>query len=227
MKRDDATLFHGMNLMRLRPNGRVDPEFLFARLQSGETRDHFRASCKRAVNQASLNKSEIGSYAFQLPPFDEQRRIAAVLRSVDKAILATAQVEKQLLTISFEAIADLVVRGLAPSGTQSTEIGEVPVGWEVTRLSDLLTIKHGFAFSSEFFRRGEGDTILLTPGNFSTNKALYFGPNTKFYEGPIPDGYVLRNGDLLVVMTDLTQDMAILGNAVRLHGSTPNLPVFS
>lgn len=95
MKRDDSVLYHGMNLMRLRPNQRVEPEFLFAQLQLTKTRDHFRATCKRAVNQASLNKGEIGAYSFSLPPIDEQRRIAEVLRSLDQSILKASVVLSQ------------------------------------------------------------------------------------------------------------------------------------
>ncbi|TIL48848.1 restriction endonuclease subunit S [Mesorhizobium sp.] len=90
IKSDARLLYHGMNLMRLRPNERVAPAFLLARLQSDKTRAHYRAACKRAINQASLNKGEVSGYRFPLPPLDEQRRIAEVLGSVDEAI-ATAQ----------------------------------------------------------------------------------------------------------------------------------------
>lgn len=84
-------------------------------------------------------------------------------------------------------------------------------------LHEIIDIKHGFAFSSDFFRDIATDHVLLTPGNFHVDQRLYFGPRTKYYDGPIPDGYVLKNGDLLVVMTDLTKNMAILGNAVLLQ----------
>ena len=84
-------------------------------------------------------------------------------------------------------------------------------------LEELIDIKHGFAFKSNFFQSEPSDYILLTPGNFNVNKTLYFGRNTKYYLGDIPSGYVLDNGDLLVVMTDLTKEMNILGNAVILH----------
>jgi type I restriction enzyme, S subunit len=84
-------------------------------------------------------------------------------------------------------------------------------------LEELIDIKHGFAFKSDFFQSEPSDYILLTPGNFNVNQTLYFGRNTKYYLGDIPSGYVLDNGDLLVVMTDLTKEMNILGNAVILQ----------
>ncbi|WP_172331672.1 restriction endonuclease subunit S [Mangrovicoccus sp. HB161399] len=90
-------------------------------------------------------------------------------------------------------------------------------------LGELLEIKHGFAFSSQYASDEPTDYVLLTPGNFHVEKRLYFGPKTKFYDGPIPTDYVLKNGDILVVMTDLTKDMAILGNAVVLKSELPVL----
>src|SRR5690606_15534392 len=39
------------------------------------------------------------------------------------------------------------------------------------------------------------------------------GEKEKYYEGPVPDAFVLGRGDLLVVMTDLTQNAPILGSA--------------
>ncbi|MGP5221087.1 restriction endonuclease subunit S [Psychrobacter celer] len=90
-------------------------------------------------------------------------------------------------------------------------------------IKNFASIKHGYAFSSQYFSKDKQDYILLTPGNFHIDKKLYFGSNTKYYSGPIDSEYVLSNGDLLVVMTDLTKNMAILGNAVILHSELPVL----
>lgn len=86
-------------------------------------------------------------------------------------------------------------------------------------LADFASIKHGFAFEGQFFSSQEKDYVLLTPGNFHVDQKLYFGSNTKYYDGPVPNEYILENGDLLVVMTDLTKDMVILGNAIILESS--------
>ncbi|MDP3815337.1 restriction endonuclease subunit S [Pseudomonas sp.] len=88
---------------------------------------------------------------------------------------------------------------------------------ETVKLSEIATIHHGYAFEGQFFTDQETPHALLTPGNFHVEKRLYFGKNTKYYNGPIPEDYILENGDLLVVMTDLTKDMAILGTAVILE----------
>jgi type I restriction enzyme S subunit len=85
-------------------------------------------------------------------------------------------------------------------------------GWRSARLGDHLRIKHGFAFKGEFFADA-GSYVLLTPGNFRADGGIQGrGEREKYYVGPIPEDYVLRRGDLLMVMTDLTQDAPILGS---------------
>nr|VFK56142.1 MAG: type I restriction enzyme, S subunit [Candidatus Kentron sp. TUN]VFK59369.1 MAG: type I restriction enzyme, S subunit [Candidatus Kentron sp. TUN]VFK62332.1 MAG: type I restriction enzyme, S subunit [Candidatus Kentron sp. TUN] len=92
----------------------------------------------------------------------------------------------------------------------------------VVPLSDLIEIKHGYPFSSRYFVDVPTEYILLTPGNFSKNQRLSFEQNITYYDGPIPDGFILQNGDLLIVMTDLTREMAILGNTIILQSDSPN-----
>jgi len=84
--------------------------------------------------------------------------------------------------------------------------------WFELKLGDLFAIKHGYAFKSEFFG-DQGTHVLLTPGNFQPKGGLKLrGDKEKFYNGEIPEEYVLRRGDLLVAMTDLTQEAPILGS---------------
>jgi len=52
----------------------------------------------------------------------------------------------------------------------------------------------------------------LTPGNFVQGGGLYFrAKNTKWYSGDVPEAFRLKHGDLVVVMTDLSPMMKILG----------------
>lgn len=86
------------------------------------------------------------------------------------------------------------------------------VTWRECKLGDLLAIKHGFAFKGEFFSR-EGEYVLLTPGNFREEGGLKLkGVKEKYYKGEFPDEFLLHRGDLLIAMTDLTQNAPILGS---------------
>ncbi|MCA9585823.1 MAG: restriction endonuclease subunit S [Myxococcales bacterium] len=78
-------------------------------------------------------------------------------------------------------------------------------------LGDFFRIKHGFAFKGEHFVDA-GEFVLLTPGNFEARGGLKLkGDKEKYYDGEVPKDFVLRRGDLIVAMTDLTQNAPILG----------------
>ena len=87
----------------------------------------------------------------------------------------------------------------------------------LTRLTDLIEIKHGFAFASEFFG-SLGEFILLTPGNFrETGGYRDLGIAQKRYSGPIPPSFVLKKGDVLIAMTE--QSPGLLGSTIKVPQS--------
>ena len=84
--------------------------------------------------------------------------------------------------------------------------------WKSMRLGECFNIKHGWAFKGKFFAK-EGKFILLTPGNFNPDGGIkHKGDKEKYYAGDFPTDFLLKFGDFLVVMTDLTQDAPILGS---------------
>ncbi|MBK7955909.1 MAG: restriction endonuclease subunit S [Candidatus Accumulibacter sp.] len=85
--------------------------------------------------------------------------------------------------------------------------------WPTVKIGDLLEIKHGFAFKGEHFTN-KGEFVLLTPGNFKEEGGIKLkGDKEKFYSGQFPDEYLLDKGDIVVAMTDLTQNAPILGSS--------------
>lgn len=87
-------------------------------------------------------------------------------------------------------------------------------GWRGVVLGDGLRVRHGFAFKGEFFG-DTGEHIVLTPGNFIDSGG--FKPKSgaeKFYSGPVPAAYVLREGDVVVAMTE--QASGLLGSSATI-----------
>src|SRR5271168_1917305 len=82
--------------------------------------------------------------------------------------------------------------------------------WIPTRLGDLIEIRHGFAFAGEYFRESPPGDVLLTPGNFAVGGG-FKDDKHKYYVGPVPEDFVLSEGDLLVTMTDLSKGADTLG----------------
>src|ERR1043165_8730358 len=85
--------------------------------------------------------------------------------------------------------------------------------WNTISLGEVMDVKHGYAFKSQHFS-DSGDFILLTPGNCDESGGLKLkGDKEKYYVGEFPPEYLLAEGDMLVVMTDLINTAPILGGS--------------
>ena len=98
---------------------------------------------------------------------------------------------------------------------------ELGVGgeWQETTLGDLIDIRHGFAFKGHFIHDEPRGDVLLTPGNFAMGGG-FKGDKFKYFNGLVPEGFVLRKGDLLVTMTDLSKQSDTLGYPVFIPACT-------
>jgi type I restriction enzyme S subunit len=86
--------------------------------------------------------------------------------------------------------------------------------WVELALGDVLEVKHGFAFKGEYFGEG-GEQRLVTPGNFFERGGFRDrGTAQKSYSEPIPKGYELEPGAVVVAMTE--QSSGLLGSSAAI-----------
>lgn len=85
--------------------------------------------------------------------------------------------------------------------------------WDAIQLGEVMDVKHGYAFKSSGFAES-GDLVLLTPGNCHESGGLKLrGEKERYYVGEFPPEFLLGEGDMLVVMTDLINTAPILGGS--------------
>lgn len=151
-----------------------------------------------------------------LPTLPEQQKIAAILSSVDEAIQATQAIIDQTRRVKEGLLQDLLTRGL-PGHTRfkQTEIGEIPEGWEVRRLSDLAEfVTSGSRGWSEFY--AESGALFVRITNLSRQSIDLDLSKPQFVALP-PDTSEgtrtrLREGDVLVSITADLGIIALIGS---------------
>ncbi len=87
--------------------------------------------------------------------------------------------------------------------------------WLEIKLGDVIDIKHGYAFNGEGITKETTNNILVTPGNFYIGGG-FKADKFKYFDGEYPDNYILKNGDLVVTMTDLSKEGDTLGYAAKI-----------
>ena len=86
--------------------------------------------------------------------------------------------------------------------------------WREVALGEGVAVHHGFAFKGEYFAT-QGELIVLTPGNFIDAGGFKSkSGQEKYYNGPVPPGYLLSRGDVVVAMTE--QAYGLLGSSATI-----------
>lgn len=120
----------------------VNPRFLWYAL-AREVSNLARVS--QGSTFAAVNRADLHELEFRLPRPSEQRKIAAVLESVDDAIDKTRAVIDQAQAVKRGLMQQLFTRGLPGrhSRFKKTEIGEVPEDWIAMTLADAAAVVGG------------------------------------------------------------------------------------
>jgi type I restriction enzyme S subunit len=156
-------LLHGMNLLLLRPDkNKIYPKFLLYLLRLFRGRKVFWAMSKKAVNQASINQTELGNLQIFLPLMKEQQKIASILSTVDEAIQKTNEIIAKTERLKKGLMQELLTKGIGHKEFKDTEIGRIPKEWEVVKLGDVVTYRKGVKPKVVFDQREPNTLPYLT-----------------------------------------------------------------
>lgn len=92
------------------------------------------------------------------------------------------------------------------------------IEWKEYKLGDFIKVKHGYAFRGDAITTEETSLVLVTPGNFNIGGG-YKSDKIKYFEGEFPEEYLLKEGDIVVTMTDLSKDTDTLGYSAKIPKS--------
>lgn len=155
----DKEVYHGVNLLLMRPKPGIVPAYLNYALKLLFQSGYWKRACKQSVNQASVNQQDISKVEIQYPrSLPEQHRIVAILDEAFAGIaIARANAEKNRQN----------ARALFESHLQSvfTARGEE---WVEKRLKDVCEkITDGTHQTPTYYDEG---VIFLSSRNVTSGK---------------------------------------------------------
>jgi type I restriction enzyme, S subunit len=194
---DGRAYLHNQRLGKvvIREGGRVDPDYLYWLFLWSEFN-------RELVTSASGTKilhtapSRIEAFRFELPPLPEQRAIAHILGMLDDKIELNRQMNETLEAmaralfqswfVDFEPVRAKAKRcdpGLAnemadlfPDRFEYSDLGEVPAGWRVGRLDDVLVLQRGFDLPAAARTPGRYPVLAASGPNGTHNQFMVRGP---------------------------------------------------
>lgn len=175
----------------VRPNSdELDPRYLHYYLVSPKKQQQMLALASAGATRNALTKGMIEAFEVPAPPIDDQRRIAGVLGSLDDkieqnrrtsvALERLAQTIFQAWFVDFEPVKAKAAgatdfpsmpQGIfdaLPDTLVESEIGQIPKGWGVKPIGDVVTVKGGATPSTKVSDYWEGGThCWATPKDLS------------------------------------------------------------
>lgn len=156
----DFSFSNFTSVIRVKDKSAFDPRFVFYRLmelyQSGQTEDIQR----RTTGIRNLDFTAYKERArFPKIPLPEQKKIAHILSTVQRAIEAQERIIQTTTELKKALMHKLFTEGLRNEPQKQTEIGPVPESWEVCKVGDVAKIQSGGTPTREIAENWNGGTI--------------------------------------------------------------------
>jgi type I restriction enzyme S subunit len=196
------------SVYRGRPSAGINPRFLHELVRSSAFHWELKVRSKGVwISRLQLTDTAFLDAPIPLPPPDEQAAIVRFLNWANGRLEKAIRAKRKVITLLNEQkqaiIHRAVTRGLDPSVPLKPSgipwIGEIPVHWEVYRLSFIAEFSNGKAHEQFFDPNGE--YICVNARFVSTG-----GREIKYCTKNL---WPARRGDVLMVMSDLPNGRAL------------------
>jgi type I restriction enzyme S subunit len=141
---------------------KADPGFLYSFLIT----DHFTArmaGLERGASYPAVRDSDVTASWLPLPPLPEQKKIAHILSTVQRAIEAQERIIATTTELKKALMQKLFTEGLRNEPQKQTEIGPVPESWEVVPLSSVCRFQSGGTPSKQNPEFWQGSIPWVSP----------------------------------------------------------------
>ena len=226
---DDCNVALGQRLITLRGKPELlNNTYLKFAMQSVFVQNQLRAR-STGTTVIGVRQSELRKVEIPLPPLAEQQRIGHILGSLDDKIELNRQMNETLEAmaraifkswfVDFDPVRakvegreavgmDADTAALFPSAFQDSPFGEIPEGWEVEQIGNLVEIVKGRSYKSSELT--ESDTALVTLKSILRGGG-YRRDGLKSYTGKYKPEQIIIPGELVVSYTDVTQEAEVIG----------------
>ncbi|MDC9499227.1 MULTISPECIES: restriction endonuclease subunit S [unclassified Pseudoalteromonas] len=165
--------------------------------------------------QPQLTVKIIKSLKLPVPPLPEQRKIAKILSTWDKAISTT----ERLIDNSKQQKKALMQQLLTGKKRLLDDSGKPFEGeWEEVKLDDIARYHKGYTYKSSEYSEESTLYGFLTLKSFLRGGG-YSSKGIKYLLSPVDEKFSVIEGDLIFAVTDLTRNAEVVGAPVLV----PNL----
>ena len=191
--------------------GDIDIDYVYYFLSQNEIKIKLASKAGGAANQANISPSNVKNLEIPFPDIVLQRRIASVLLAYDN-LIENNQKQIKLLEEAAQRLYKEWFVDLRFPGHENVKIVDgVPEGWSYKPLSDLFSFVRGKSYTSKEL----SDTSGVLMVNLKNIRAFggYKRNAEKRFTGKYKKEQSLNPGDLVMGVTDMTQERRLVGHS--------------
>ena len=193
----------------LRPNDTILPQFLYYTMLS---RDFYMMADAAALGaaQRTVSLTALRNIRISVPPMDAQKKIVDTLSAYD-TLIENNQKQIKLLEEAAQRLYKEWFVDLRFPGHENTKITDgVPEGWEYKPIFDVFDFVRGRSYTSNELSDSTG--VLMV--NLKNIRAFggYNRNAEKRFVGQFKDNQILSAGDVIMGVTDMTQERRLVGH---------------
>ena len=205
----DEKVCLGQRTVLIRPDKtKVDPAYLTYTLLAPKQQYNLLSSANGAT-VAHVNLPTIRNLKLDIPNIETQHRIASILSRYD-SLIENYQKQIKLLEETAQRLYKEWFVDLHFPGHENTKIVDgVPEGWEKKKIEDIFSYVRGRSYTSK--ELSDSGTILVNLKNIQAFGG-YKRDAEKRYLGDYKREQSLEVGDLVMGVTDMTQERRLVGH---------------
>lgn len=139
--KDDFETIYTTNLLRIQVNKeKITNKYFYYYTQTERYKKEIGLITKPAVNQASFTTVEYKAIKLPVPPLIEQQKIAEILSAVDSQMDSIDNLIKKSKELKKGLMQRLLIKGIGHKEFKKSEVGEIPVDWNVIELNGIASI---------------------------------------------------------------------------------------
>ena len=195
----------------------LNSKFLFYNLASRY--NELRLLSDSSSSRGSLTVKIFEELDINLPKIENQKKIAKVLSNYDDLIENNNKrikvLEEMTQKIYKQWFVDFKFPNHETSTFKQTDFGEIPNDWEIKKVSEISTLSKGKSYkSSELVEENEGLPFLNLKcverdGGFRRD-------GLKWFDGKYNDTHVVMPEDIIMAVTDMTQERRLVARPARI-----------
>ena len=190
--------------------GIADEDYLYYLVCSPEVREPAIKSMVGSSGRQRVQTDVVKAIEIEVPPLAEQVKIGAFLKLIDDKIALNDRINKNL-----EQQAQLLFKSWFMDFEPFN--GTMPSDWEIVPLEKIVNFQNGYAFKSkELLNEPSPDCYQVFKQGHIARGGGFIPDGTKsWYPKSLAsklEKFVLKKGDILMAMTDMKDNVAILGN---------------